>query len=147
MQQSYALTNFMMKHFNCWMYSEKTCRDSLFFWLFMNPHCLKSNTILFFLMFYSVFQVHVTINYCFHRKQFKGLVLWGKWLIPLRTSCSRFFHTRTFKPCQKPHEQWKNNLFSYELVVSGYFTHKLLCHAKNHMNNYIFWITYTNYRF
>ena len=29
----------------------------------------------------------------------------------------------------------ENDLFSYELVGSGFFTHEFLIHAKNHMNN------------
>ena len=68
-----------------------------------------------------------------YRRRYKG-----KWFIPLLTSFSRLFHTQTFKSCQKPHEQRKNYLFPYELVVPGYFTHELLSHAKNHMNNFFF---------
>jgi len=29
----------------------------------------------------------------------------------------------------------ENGSFPYELVVPGFFTHELISHAKNHMNN------------
>lgn len=87
------------------------------------------------------------LNLCF--SLIFGVLVWvlvsflwtGKWLIPLQTSCLRFFHTRTFKPCQKPHEQplWTKYFQFFHTQIFK------LC--QNHIHYTIFWITYTNYQF
>jgi len=48
---------------------------------------------------------------------------------------------------RNPYVSRENGLLSYELVVPDFFTHELLNHAKNHINNFILLITYLNYRF